>query len=82
MNKVGDKCSKWQKISAGLFKAPFLVLYFSTFSSAISFFLLKLLHYASMKMTILCILWTKNSNVVISRLRHDFAIISEWLYEN
>ena len=24
----------------------------------------------------------KNSNTVISRLRHDFAIISEWFYEN
>ena len=33
-------------------------------------------------MTILCILWKKNSNNVISRLRHNFAIISEWFYEN
>ena len=24
----------------------------------------------------------KNSNIVISRLRHDFAIVSEWFYEN
>ena len=24
----------------------------------------------------------KNSNIVISGLRHDFAIISEWFYEN
>ena len=24
----------------------------------------------------------KNSNIVISRLRHDFAIISEWFHEN
>ena len=24
----------------------------------------------------------KNSNIVISRLRHDFTIISEWFYEN
>ena len=24
----------------------------------------------------------KNSSIVISRLRHDFAIISEWFYEN
>ena len=24
----------------------------------------------------------KNSNIVISILRHDFAIISEWFYEN
>ena len=24
----------------------------------------------------------KNSNIVIRRLRHNFAIISEWLYEN
>ena len=38
---------------------PFLVLYFSTFSSTTSFFLLKLLHYATMQMTILCILRTK-----------------------
>ena len=24
----------------------------------------------------------KNANIVIGRLRHDFAIISEWFYEN
>ena len=24
----------------------------------------------------------KNSNIVISRLRHDFAILSEWFYES
>ena len=24
----------------------------------------------------------KNANIRISRLRHDFAIISEWFYEN
>ena len=24
----------------------------------------------------------KNANIVISRLRHDFEIISEWFYEN
>ena len=24
----------------------------------------------------------KNTNISISRLRHDFAIISEWFYEN
>ena len=24
----------------------------------------------------------KNSNIVISRFRHDFAIISKWFYEN
>ena len=24
----------------------------------------------------------KNANISISRLRHDFAIISEWFYEN
>ena len=40
-------------------KAPFLALYFSTFSSTISFFLLKLLHYVTMQKTILRILRTK-----------------------
>ena len=40
-------------------KAPFLALYFSTFSSTISFFLLKLLHYATMQKTTLRILRTK-----------------------
>ena len=35
------------------------LLYFSTFSSTTSFFLLKLLHYATMQMTILYILRTK-----------------------
>ena len=24
----------------------------------------------------------KNANIVVSRLRHDLAIISEWFYEN
>ena len=40
-------------------KAPFSVLYFSTFSSMTSFILLKLLHYAPMQMTILSILRIK-----------------------
>ena len=40
-------------------KAPLLVLYFLTFSSLTSFFLLKLLFYATMQMTIICILRTK-----------------------
>ena len=31
---------------------------------------------------ICCILQEKNANIRISRLRHDFAIISEWFYEN
>ena len=33
-------------------------------------------------MTILCILQTKNTNIVINRIRHDFAVRSEWFYEN
>ena len=37
-------------------KVPFFVLYFSAFSSTTSFFLLKLLHYATILMTIICIL--------------------------
>ena len=40
-------------------KAPFLVLYFSTFSSMTSIFLLKLLHYVTMCKIILRILCTK-----------------------
>ena len=40
-------------------KAPFLVLYFSTFSSMTSTFLLKLLHYVTMCIIILRILRTK-----------------------
>ena len=40
-------------------KAPFLVLDFSTFPSTTPFFLLKLLHYAAMQKTILCVLRTK-----------------------
>ena len=35
--------------------------------------------YATRKMTITS---DKNSNIVISRLSHDFAIISEWFYES
>ena len=40
-------------------KAPFLVLCFSTFSSRTSPFLLNLLHYATMRITMLHILRTK-----------------------
>ena len=47
-------------------------------------FLLKLLHFATMQMavTILCINQIKSANIVISRLRRDFAWLSEWFYEN
>ena len=43
------------------------------------FFLLKLLQFATAQMKI-CIL--QNALVVINRLRHDFAIISEWFYQH
>ena len=61
-------------------KAPFLVLYFSAFSSKTSFLFLKLLHNYSDDNSIYCS--GKSSNIVIRRLRHNFAIISEWFYES
>ena len=33
-------------------------------------------------MTIQCILQTKNTNIVINRIRHDFAVRCEWFYEH
>ena len=48
-----------KRSSQACLKVPFLALYFSAFSSTISFFLLKLLHYATILMTIICILWIK-----------------------
>ena len=58
-------------------KDSFLVLYFSIFSSTRSSFLLKLLHYTAMQMTIVCILRTK---ILILRLT-DLGMIFQ-LYQN
>ena len=56
--KVGDKFSKWQQNSTDLPQDS----YFSTFLLMIFFFLLKLLHFATVQMTILCILQTKTDS--------------------
>ena len=61
-------------------KVPSFAPEFLIFLWMIFFFLLKLLDFATMQMTILYSSG-KNANIVISKLRHDFAITSEWFYE-
>ena len=77
--KIGDKLSKWQKISAGVSQSSILGnLFFNIFINDLFLFT---------KTTALCnyaddnIMYSldKNSNTVISRLRYDFAIISQWV---
>ena len=77
-----DKFSKWQKISRGVPQDSILgPLFFNILT--IDFFLF-------IETTTLCnyahdnTMYSshKNPNIVISRLTHDFATISEWFYEN
>ena len=80
--KVGDKSSKWQKISTGVPLGSILgPLFFNIFINDLFLFIetTGLCNYAddnSMYSS------DKNSNIVISRPRHDFEIVSKWFYEN
>ena len=80
--KVGDKFSKWQKISAVLPQGSILTLFFSTFLLMISWLINEtttLCNYSDGNITSSS---NKNTKIIISRLRNDFAIISEQFYEN
>ena len=80
--KVGDKFRKWQKISTGVPQVSILgPLFFNSLINNLFLFIetTALCNYADGSIMQYS---DKNSNIVISRLRHDFAIISEWFYEN
>ena len=68
--KVGDKFSKWQKISIGVPQGSILFHFIETTTPY---------NYANDN-TMYSL--DKNFNIVISRLRRDFAVIPEWFYTN
>ena len=80
--KVADTFSKWQNISTGVPQGSILgPLFFNIFINDLFLFIetTTLCNYADDNTMYSS---GKKSNIVISRLRHDFAIISEWFYEN
>ena len=80
--KKEDKFSKWQKISTDMPQDSILdSLFFNMFINDLFLFIETdtLCNYADDNTMYYSY---KNSNIVISRLRHDFAIIPEWFYEN
>ena len=90
--KVGNKFSKWLKISTGVplrsFLGPLLFRIFLMISLSLFIESTILCNYAD---EILCITLCKSyndmyfsdksANILSTRLRLDFAIILEWLYE-
>ena len=79
---MGDKFSKWQKISTGVLQGSILgPLFFNIFINGLFLFteITTLWNYADGNASYST---DKNVNIVISRLSHYFAIISEWFYEN
>ena len=60
----------------------FLVLYFSIFSSTTSIFIIEATTLCNYTDDDTMYSSNENSNIVISRLKYDFAIISECFYEN
>ena len=79
---IGDKFSKWQKISTGVPQGSILrPLLSNIFINALFLFIetTSLCNYADNNTMYSS---DKNVNIVIKRLRHDFAIISKWFYEN
>ena len=77
---MGDKFSKWQKISTGVPEDSIRGPLFFNILSTTSSFLLKLTLCNQVDDNTVNSL-DKNSSIAISRLRHDFAI-SKWFYEN
>ena len=80
--KVGNKFSKLRIISTGVPQGSILgPLFFNIFINDLFLFIetTPLCNYADDNTMYSS---DKNFNIVISRLRHDFTIISEWFYEN
>ena len=75
---VGDKFSKWQKISTGVPQGSILgPLLFNIFIN--DFETTTLCNYADDNTMYS---WDKKSNIVMIVTLHDFTTISEWFYEN
>ena len=79
---MGDKFGKWQKISTEVLQHSILgPFFFNIFINSLFLFI---------ETTTVCnyapdsTMYSsgKTSNIVINRLRHGFAIISEWFFEN
>ena len=79
---MADKFSIWQRVSTDAPQGSILgFLFFNIFINNLFYFIetTTLSNYADDSTMYSS---DKNPNIVITRLRHDFAIISEWFYEN